>query len=378
MSKINARSPYFVHLTESNLESATLALYIYTGTQGNTSDRGDAKYNLNSTAVNEKITFEISELVRDYIENTFDGSYASSAVWVDYIMTKTVNGTTTTIPYTYQLKGFDGYGYFLDGAQNQSADINDQTVLQSNKIIYKDSDAPLRLPVNASVSTEITFLQGNEEIYTTTLSAPTTSANLIQYVTSESVAGVDSWQERVLADGGTVESLGCVENFMGDFDLYGVDKVYVSYGSTTEVYKVVNIEEGKHTPYKLTFVNKFGALQDLWFFKRADLSLTTKQEDFKANILVDGSYSVSSRQKQIFNKNGTERLQLNTGFYPEEYNEVFKQLSLSEEVWIEYENKTLAFNITSGSLNYKTKLNDKLINYTIEGEFSSDAINNIR
>lgn len=376
MTKINARSPYFVYLTESNLESATLDLYIYTGTQ--TTDRGTAKYNLTSTAVNEKITFEISELVRDYIENTFDGSYASSAVWVDYQITRTVSGTAQTPDAIVELKGFDGYGYFSDGAQNQSADINDQTILQSNKIIYKYSDAPLRLPVNASVSTEITFLQGNEEIYTTTLSAPTTSANLIQYVTSESVSGVDSWQERVLSDQGTVESLECVEDFLEDFDLYGVDKVYVSYGSTVEVYDVVNIEECNHTPYKLTFVNKFGALQDIWFFKRSIESMNTDQETFKSNLVVDGSYSINKHQKNIFTKQGNESMSINSGFYPEDYNEVFKQLLLSESVWIEYELKTLPITIKSSSLTFKDQLNDKLISYQLDIEFSNDLINNIR
>ena len=88
MGKINVRSPYYIHITESNLDSAKLELYVYTGTQ--TTDRGSIDYTINSTAVNEKITFDISELVKDYIETTFDGSYSSSAVWVDYQITRTL------------------------------------------------------------------------------------------------------------------------------------------------------------------------------------------------------------------------------------------------------------------------------------------------
>ena len=33
MAKINVRSPYYVYYNLSNLESATLKLWIYTGTQ---------------------------------------------------------------------------------------------------------------------------------------------------------------------------------------------------------------------------------------------------------------------------------------------------------------------------------------------------------
>ena len=67
-----------------------------------------------------------------------------------------------------------------------------------------------------------------------------------------------------------------------------------------------------------------------------------------------------------------------TGFYPEEYNKLFKEMQLSEDCWIEIENKTLPISVSSSSLNYKTHLNDKLINYTIEINFAFDTINNIR
>ncbi len=370
MSKINVRSPYYIYITNSNLGSAKLELYVYTGTQGT---RGAIDYTINSTAVNDKITFEISELVRDYIENTFDGSYTSSAVWVDYQITKTFNGVAQPPEAFVQLTGFDGYGYFSEGANPQ----NTQTVLQSNKTIYKYSDAPLRLPANVTTSTEFTFLQDGSTIYNTTLSTSTNSSNIIRYVSSETT-GIQSWQDRVEGNGGTVESLDCVKDFLEDVDLYGVDTIYVDNGSTIEVYKVENIEECLDTPYKLTFVNKFGALQDLWFFKRSTLSMNTTQQTYKSNLVVDGSYSINKHQKSILTKQGNESLTLNSGFYSEDNNEVFKQLFLSEKVWIDYDSETLPINITSSNLVHKTRLKDKLISYEISLEFSNDTINNIR
>ena len=53
-------------------------------------------------------------------------------------------------------------------------------------------------------------------------------------------------------------------------------------------------------------------------------------------------------------------------------------MSLSDKIWIKYNEKTLPVRLTSSSLSFKTKLDDKLINYTIELEFAFDKINNVR
>ena len=53
-------------------------------------------------------------------------------------------------------------------------------------------------------------------------------------------------------------------------------------------------------------------------------------------------------------------------------------MQLSEDNWIEINNKTLPINVSGSSLAFKTQLNDKLINYTVEIEFAYDTINNIR
>ena len=67
MSKINARSPYYISYSNANLVSVDLELYVYTGTQ--TTDRAN-KFTLTSSAVDQTATFEISEIVRDYLLHT--------------------------------------------------------------------------------------------------------------------------------------------------------------------------------------------------------------------------------------------------------------------------------------------------------------------
>ncbi len=69
---------------------------------------------------------------------------------------------------------------------------------------------------------------------------------------------------------------------------------------------------------------------------------------------------------------------MNTGFVKEDMNQTIEELFYTENVYIRYENKTLAVIPKSKSLQYKTSLNDKLINYTVEFDFAFDRINNVR
>jgi len=181
-----------------------------------------------------------------------------------------------------------------------------------------------------------------------------------------------------LEDGGIFEDSFCLESFLGEFGIYGVDEVFVSATEGVTKLRVTNIEECKYEPYKLVFVNKYGALQDLWMFKRSNLSINTTEETYKSNIVVDGIYNTYSHQKKILSKNATQKLVLNSGHYPEGNNLIFKELMLSEMVWIDYEGNNLPVHITSSNLGYKTNVNDKLIDYTIEVEFAFQTVNNIR
>ena len=74
----------------------------------------------------------------------------------------------------------------------------------------------------------------------------------------------------------------------------------------------------------------------------------------------------------------TKSITLNTGFLREEYNETIRQLLQSENIWIREDNQTLPILVKDSNFQYKTSVNDKLVNYTINFEFAFDGINNIR
>jgi hypothetical protein len=375
MAKIFTKSPYFVTVTDTSLTSARLDLYVYTGTQ--TSSRGAITYIIQSTAYDDTVTFEISELINDFFDITFDGTYTSNMVWADYQVTKSIAGVPQTPETIVTNDAYYGYGYFEDGTQNQSTEINDDYLFQSNTTIYKQNDVALRLPLMPSDDVTVSFLNKDEVIYSTVVSPSTSSTTKIKYVTNLTY---DSFENRVLADSGVIEESKCFETFFNNYALDDIDKIVLVDFAADEykIIKVVSIDDCKYNPYKITFVNKFGALQDIWFFKRSDVSLTTNKDSYKSNLVASGSYNTYEHQDRILTKQGREKMILNSGFYDENYNEVFRQLLLSDYVWINIDGQTLPVNVASSSFNFKTKLNDKLINYTIELEFAYDKINNLR
>ncbi len=381
MAKINVRSPYFINLSTTNLTSATLEIQIYIGAV-NTSWQSSPQYTLTSTAVGAKVNFEIAELIKDYIPAAFNGTYPNSStasdddyttVYVDYKTTETLSVGSPVITEVLGVRAFYGYGYFEDGVNPQLL----QGYLQSNTTILKSDDDALRIPIDNENTTSVAFFYNNEQIYSWTPGVNLKIQDQIQYVSTAS-ADVDNYRERVEASGGTFEDNACIQSFLRNETIYPVDEVIIDGVEGITVLRIENIQECKYTPYKLTFINKFGVYQDIYFFKNSKLAMSTNEEMYKSNILTNGTYNTYDAQKKLLTKNGNQRLTLNSGYYPESNNEVFRQLFLSEKVWIEYKSKTLGVTIESKNIDYKTSLTDSLINYTVDLSFAFDTINNIR
>ena len=343
MSKINILSPYFINVSATGLQTAQLDVYIYTGTQTTGSTIATPTYTLSSTAINNEVTFEISELVKDYFSLDYNpASPQTEILWVDYIVTKTISGSTSADPIQ-RLKAFYGYGYFSEGA-NPS---NTQAALINQAYILKlDSDA-LFIPVDTSLATEVKFYNNNTLIDTETISTSTSSTGQIAYATNSS--------------GNTT-----------------INKAIVYQGASTTTINVESVSECVHTPYKLTFINKLGALQHVYFFKRSARSLSYDEETYGANIITSGSYSTRAHKNKVLYKNAKETLSLSSGYYPEATNSLFEELLISERVWINYEGDTLPVVIETSNFTIKTSVNDKLINYQIEVAFANEKINNIK
>lgn len=388
-TKINVRSPYYVKASNASLASATLSLYIYTGTF--TTDKGTAKYTItkNEISSNNYVVFEIAELVRDYLDIEFDGEYDSQTVWVeaDIEMFDAINGGGSSLGTTStDYIAFDGYGYFEDGINSELS----RTYLQSNKEIFRPSDQNVRVPVFTEDTDSVSFLYKGEVKRVQSISSSTNTNAQIDYITLSGADNTDNYKERVLADGGTLEDNSLLDAFLDSVDIGLVDELYINSDSGTEAIKISTEPCSKYEPYKVTFINKFGALQDIYFSLKSIESLNTKGETYKSNVVDFGTLTYDTYKPQVaqYNKLGKESITLNTNYLSEEYNEVIKQLMMSEQVWLtRLDNPApdsnnletvLAVIPKTQSVTYKTSLNDRLVQYTVDFDYAFDKINTVR
>ena len=85
------------------------------------------------------------------------------------------------------------------------------------------------------------------------------------------------------------------------------------------------------------------------------------------------NYNTLEGQRKVFNTNGKKNIKVNTDWVDESYNELLQQLMLSERILIN--NYPAKLNTKSTEL-FKN-INQKLINYQLEFEFSYDIINSV-
>ena len=94
-------------------------------------------------------------------------------------------------------------------------------------------------------------------------------------------------------------------------------------------------------------------------------------------VATYGDYAINQHEKKTFLLNGYEKVTVNTDFIPENYNELFKELMLSEFVYLEENGTVLPVNLLKKSFEKKTKLINKLIQYSMDFEYSFKLMNTI-
>lgn len=279
---------------------------------------GSAIYTVTKNALVEadRIVFEISELCRDYIEHDITSSDMHQTVSISGSVVKYPDldgGGTALGTDTFSHIGYDGYGEFSDGI-NPTFTTTPNFAMQTNLDIYLPDNTASYIPINY----------------------PDTSYDI----------------STSFADGGTI-----------------------TIGSKT--FTVHRICDPKYDPTLITFVNKYGAKQEMYFFHVRRESLNVKAETFKRGLYdhTTNSYDTNLHQKRTFNAQGNETLSLNTDFVRDGYNEAIKELLLSEYVWATIDGTIYPVRPTTSSLAYKTEANEKLIQYTIDFEYANDLIN---
>lgn len=171
----------------------------------------------------------------------------------------------------------------------------------------------------------------------------------------------------------STHSNGAVQNVWVNISEAPTDEyIEIIYNGVTTTLLIT--EECRYTPVDIAFQNKEGALQFLTFFKAKSESLSVTNEEFESDR---GQPQDGNHQYVRFNVQAREKFKVNSGFVKEVMNETFKQLLLSERVWMLEDDVYTPLNVASKTLEYKTRQKERLINYEIEFDFAFNEINNV-
>lgn len=388
--QIFTRSPHFFNVESANsadIESAELQIYIYSGSRYS-GRPAKPTYVVRSSATlsdSNYLTFNVSELAKSFTSNApvSSGSLVNLIPYIDIFPFYTQDGKNYSLPPSLGI-AYNGYGYFEDGGNPQSS----TALAQSNNLIIARDNFAFNIPIFWDKTERLIFESRGQTVKVEEISGSPTFATMpIANYTGGFLASdvpVELAGEIIPSkDKYNIDAVNCFRNTSGNEQ---IDKVHIeTRDGDIEVVNVRYINEGKYSPVKLIFVNKFGAFQEVNFFKNSSVSLKTEVDSFRRNTrglasplgLVADGYATTNHQYKNLYRSGKESISLNSGFYPEEYNEVFRQLMLSEDVWMIYRDKVLPVNISDSSMEFKTKLNEKLIEYSVKCDFAYDAINSI-
>jgi len=311
---------------------------------------GILKYTIiKDVIVGESVNFEIAELLRDFLTVTISETAGAVRTVQKISFTSTITlypevnaGGLALYPgaiNTLSGDGYEGYSKFVDEA-NSSIPYRNRANNQNTWLLAE------RTPATASAYDDFYIYVPN---------------NISGFAGAMNSDGVISYQPYTSTD--TSITIGGIPLVINRIDC-------TKYGIGT----------------KVTFMNRFGVLQDLWFFLKKVKQITRSNERYEANtMLSNGTYSASDPTVKLLNSKAKQSRTLSSGYYPEWTNAYFEELLLSENVWITRERvqqpntpEVIPVTVRTSDMTYKTSVNDRLIEYTIDFEDAFDYINNVR
>lgn len=363
------RSPLYVTwsgTSVTSIQSVELEIYIWTGARA--SRPATPHITINRTTgfgSNTTHTTDISSLIADQLNTTiaklFNNNILSEqngrVAWVQIDYSTSYNSGSTDSGSSDIFQVIEGYSYFDEGANYSYS----QTILSptSDQNTYEYNVEMMPIYVGE-------YGEGLDIIY--------------------------SYEDRVLADGGIIESLQCanigwatMRILLDDGNKYdyvvpesvvytgdqaedriklfpsGVANLknwLVAQGSSLDVvnsdwYKIQLLDtfgniiderkfyptcEIKYEPIQLAYISKYGTWNYATFFKRSEetIDVTSQQYRTITGNVQNGAYryGLHNPMYKKYNTNGKRRLTINSGFVAEEFKEVMEQIMLSEYVLV--------------------------------------------
>lgn len=348
MANINARSPYIVTINETGQIETKLEIYLWNGTGAMPASPAYTLSKKIPSSNNPATYYDVAPYIREYIDhdtlqtitNIFTATPTSQWCNVGLKLFKKVTTSFIQVGSTQTHFGVDGYGYYDEGYNPALGNY----LLTQGTYTY-----------NYDLGGEYGWLT----VYTGT-------GNSVKYTNLST---------------GASYTTGLTNNRWED-----VPRVYPTYaavgnkleiidGSANVLFRATFVpkEECKYTPVMVDFVNKYGAWQREWFFKASYNGLSVENTEYNLMPNTYPAYDTKEGQRKIFNANGKETIRVNTDWVSESFNEVIKQMMLSERILIDKK----AAKLNTKSVDLKKSINSSLISYEMEFEYAFDTINSV-
>lgn len=375
MKVFNCRSPYIVSVNNGSTQIAT-KLEILMWRVGD----------LESTAITKTVEktkysptqyinyYNISPFVYDYID-TFNNSELNFAWNVKIIKYSDTGAGYEEISDEY-LVAVNGYNAYDNPNYDYTTPL---AILNTSGTTYNATGYDVNYYYNSNTIPEIDFIID----YSATANAYKFKYTTTAFVTDHYEIYTNEYS--ISNDGllrlerqPMVEAPDDGEIVKTVFEILESDGVRVEVVYSCTLY--ANCEQ-KYNPFALEYVNRLGGKQTMTLFKNSTQSIEVKASDYNTNTFTNGYplYDEYLGQKRIFNKNGTKTIKCNTGWIREDENMNIQDVFLSEMLYLKSADGTIdaAVTLKSTSQQFKTHLNDKVINYELEFEVASSLINNV-
>ena len=157
-----------------------------------------------------------------------------------------------------------------------------------------------------------------------------------------------------------------------------------AYDGTTPYDNPINIDltcQKKYTPVRIIFKNRFGAFDNFEFSLVSQNTFEVDTKEFKSNALNtdEAAYNRYNGTKTYYS-DGVETLTVNSDYIDESFNDFFKQMMASDEIyWVmdrdDADNGLWAnlqpLTLISKNLQFKKQEVDKLINYQLTFKYGT-------
>lgn len=309
----------------------------------------------------------------------------TETTWVSCVAT-TYAGTATTSTRSFKYLAIDGFGYTSEGVNPQppkvlmTADVSDIWEKGTQRIYFN--------------------LDGLQSIGV--LTPELIAADQADPESEDPSPGQsleDLYPDGILDipfDGSVEQSDEYIQSLRVNPTLstQWVEYIFVYSGNRRYKKRFYIVSECKYDVKEVFFKNKYGFLQTMPFFKRNSKEISIETKTYERSTLTrTGTFDPRKHNTVTYLLDGKESYTLNSGFVSEYMNDVYQELILSDEIYLNDGDalpRVNSHSITRPNIlikpivikdkrwERKTVLNDKVINYTLKVEVGQNIINKIR